>query len=74
MTIMMSKLYAALRAGDVPEDKAAAAAEEAAAYENRFSKLDTDLTEMRGKLNLLTSMVGVNSAFVLAIFTKIYLH
>jgi hypothetical protein len=70
----LSTLYAALRAGDVPEDKAAAAAEEAVTYENRFAKIDTDLTEMRGKMNLLTWMVGANSAFVLAIFTRLFLH
>jgi hypothetical protein len=40
---MMAKLYDALRAGNVPDDKARAAAEEAAGYENRAAKIETDL-------------------------------
>ncbi len=66
MAIMMAKLYAALRAGDVPDDKAAAAAEEVAAYENRFAKMESDL-------NLLKWMVGFDLAMTLAIVGKLFL-
>ena len=67
MPVMMSKLYAALRAGDVPEDKASQAAEEVAAYENRFAKIETDLT-------LLKWMVGINIAMTVSIVGKLFLH
>lgn len=63
---MMSKLYAALRAGEVPEDKASAAAEEVAAYENRFAKIEADLS-------LLKWMTGFNLAMSVAIIGKLFL-
>jgi hypothetical protein len=50
---MLEKLYDALRSGNIPEDKARAAAVEGAQYENRASKIESDLT-------LLKWMVGVN--------------
>jgi phage shock protein A len=65
MTIMMSKLYDALRAGEVPEDKARAAAEEAAGYENRAAKIETDLT-------LLKWMVATNIAISVAVLFKMF--
>jgi hypothetical protein len=57
----MMKLYAALRAADVPEDKAAAAAEEAAGFER-------DIAAIKGDLALLKWMVGVNVAFTLGLY------
>jgi phage shock protein A len=65
MTVMMAKLYAALRAGDVPDEIARAAAEEAAGYENRASKIETDLT-------VLKWMVGTNMAMTSAILFKMF--
>jgi phage shock protein A len=65
MTVMMAKLYAALRAGDVPEEIARAAAEEAAGYENRAGKIETDLT-------VLKWMVGANMAMTSAILFKMF--
>jgi len=67
MAVMMSKLYAALRAGDVPEDKAREAAEEMAGYENRFAKIE-------GDLNLLKWMVGFNLIMTVALISKAFLH
>jgi phage shock protein A len=66
MTIMMAKLYDALRAGNVPDEKARAAAEEAAAYENRAARIDTDLT-------VLKWMVATNLAMTIAILFKTFL-
>jgi hypothetical protein len=66
MTIMMAKLYDALRAGNVPDDKARAAAEEAAGYENRAAKIETDLT-------LLKWIAGTNLAMTIAILFKTFL-
>jgi phage shock protein A len=66
MAIMMAKLYDALRAGNVPDDKARAAAEEAAAYENRAARIDTDLT-------VLKWMVATNLAMTTAILFKTFL-
>lgn len=70
MAIMMGKLYSALIAANVPDDQARGAAEEIAA----FDTLRVDISDLRGKVNLLTWMVSINSAFVLAIFTKLFLH
>lgn len=67
MAIMLAKLYSALIAANVPEPKAREAAEELAAYENRFAKLETDMM-------LLKWMVGFNLALTLAIVGKLFLH
>jgi hypothetical protein len=60
MAIMMGKLYEALRAGDVPEDTAREAAEEAAAFENRLADATADL-------RLVKWMLGFNLAMTLAL-------
>ena len=39
MALMLGQLYDALRAGNVPDDKARAAAEEVANYEGELTKL-----------------------------------
>ena len=64
MTLMMGKLYQALRAGDVPDDKARAAAEEAAEYENQIAKIKSDLS-------VLKWMAGVNVALTAAVLVKL---
>lgn len=64
MAVMMSKLYAALRSAEVPADQAQAAAEEAAAHENRFSKIEAELS-------VLKWMVGFNIALTMAIAGKL---
>ena len=43
MAVMLSKTYDALMSAGAPEEKARAAAEELAAYETRFAKIETDL-------------------------------
>jgi hypothetical protein len=67
MAVMMGKLYAALRAGNVPEQQAVEAAEEIAGYEHELSKIKADLM-------LLKWMVGTNFAATLAVLFKLFIH
>lgn len=53
MALMMGSLYDALKAANIPEDKAVKAAEEVASYENRLASLEN-------KVDRLTWMVGAN--------------
>jgi len=53
MALMMGSLYDALKAANVPEEKAARAAEEVASYENRPASLEN-------KVDRLTWMVSAN--------------
>ena len=62
---MLSKTYEALVAAGAPEDKARAAAEELAAYESRFAKIETDLAVIKW-------MLGVNLAASLSIMVKVF--
>ena len=45
MALMLGQLYDALRAGNVPDDKARAAAEEVANYEGEITKLRLEMGE-----------------------------
>ena len=60
MTTMITELYDALKDAGAAEDKARKAAETVAAYENRFSRIETDLT-------VLKWMAGFNLAATLGI-------
>ena len=53
MAVMLGNLYDALRSAGAEDDKARKAAEEMAAYEPRFAKLESDVA-------LLKWMVGFN--------------
>jgi hypothetical protein len=64
MSLMLGALYDALRQTSIPEDVARKAAEEAAGYENRLAKIESDL-------GLLKWMVGVNTALTLGILFKL---
>jgi hypothetical protein len=66
MAVMMAKLYAALRAAEVPEDKAAAAAEEAAAFDNT-------LADIKATQRLHTWILGFNTAMIVALVGKTFL-
>jgi hypothetical protein len=65
MAVMLLKTYDAFIAAGTPEDKARAAAEELAAYESRFVKIETDLA-------VLKWMVGVNLAASLSLVIKAF--
>lgn len=60
MTTMITELYDALKDAGADEEKARRAAETVAAYENRFSKIETDLS-------VLKWMVGFNLAGTIAL-------
>jgi hypothetical protein len=47
MALMPSKTYEVFLAAGAPEEKARGAAEEIAAYESRFAKIDTDLAILK---------------------------
>ena len=55
MSTMISELYDALKSAGAPDDQARKAAEVVAGYENRFSRIESDLT-------LLKWMLGFNLA------------
>ena len=60
MPIMLEKLYDALRAADIPDDKARAAAVEVAEFKDRIAAIQSDLA-------LLKWMVGSNIAVTLIV-------
>jgi hypothetical protein len=66
MPIMMEKLYDALKSADVPDDKARAAAVEAAGFDNRLNRVEADLT-------LLKWMIGFNLAMTAALVGKAFI-
>ena len=65
MAVMLSKTYDALIAAGAPEPKAREAAEELAAYENRFAKIESDLA-------VLKWMVGVVIAGLASLIIKAF--
>jgi hypothetical protein len=79
MALMLGQLYDALRAGNVPDDKTRAAAEEVANYEGELSKLRLEMSELRlevserlnrveGELRLHRWMISFLIAVVLCVF------
>jgi hypothetical protein len=68
MALMLGQLYDARRAGNVPDDKARAAAEEVANYEGEIGKLRLELGEVKADVRLLKWMTGFLIAVVLGVF------
>ena len=64
MAVMLSKTYDAFVAAGAPEEKARAAAEELAAYESRFVKIEQDLAVIKW-------MLGVTLAGVLSLVVSV---
>jgi hypothetical protein len=67
MAIMLEKLYDALRAGGVPDDKARAAAIEAAEFHNAVA-------EIKSTQRLHTWILSLNTAMIVAVVGKLFLH
>ena len=66
MALQMGALRSALMEAGASDEKASRAAEEMAGYENRFAKIESDLTVVKWMLGVL--MAGVAS-LVLKTFT-----
>jgi hypothetical protein len=66
MTTMISEVYDAFLAAGTPEDKARAAAAAVAAYDQRFTKIE-------GDLSLPKWMVGFNLALTVAVLFKLFI-
>ena len=64
---MLGQLYDALRAGNVPDEKARAAAEEVANYEE-IGRLRLELGEVKADVRLLKLFSGFLIAVVLGVF------
>ena len=62
---MISEVYDALKEAGASEEKARKAAEAIAGYENRFSRIESDLT-------ILKWMVGFNLAVTTAVLWKVF--
>ena len=60
MSTMIYEVYDALKSAGAPEDKAKAAAEAIGNYENRFNKIENELTVLRW-------MAGANMALSITI-------
>ena len=65
MALMLGKLYDALRAAGVPEDKAREAAEEVATFEK-------DLAEIKSDVRVLKWITGPTLAGVLALVIRAF--
>lgn len=83
MALMLGQLYDALRAGNVPDDKARAAAEEVANYEGELTKLRLEMVErfremgervgrVESDLRLLKWMVGFLTAVQLGTLALVW--
>ena len=64
MALTLSKTYDALVAAGAPEQKARDAAEELAAYETRFAKIEQDLAIIKWMLGVV--IAGVASLIIKA--------
>jgi hypothetical protein len=71
MAVMLSRTYDALVAAGAPEKKARAAAEELAAYENRFVKIEQDLAVIKADMTALKWMLGVTLAGVVSLLVSV---
>ena len=66
MAMMLGNLYDALRAGNVPDDKAKAAAEEVAEFKD-------SLADIKSTLRLQSWILTFNTAMIVAIVGKLFL-
>ena len=71
MSIMISSLYDALKDAGAKDKLARIAAEEAAEYETKFSKIDNRLSSVEIKMTMLQWMLGINLALTAGILLKL---
>jgi hypothetical protein len=68
MALMLGQLYDALRAGNVPDEKARAAAAEVANHEGEIGKLRLEVGEIKSDVRLLKWVGGFGIALVPSAF------
>jgi hypothetical protein len=68
MALMLGQLYDALRAGNVPDDKARAAAAVVANHEGEIGKLRLEVGEIKSDVRLLKWVGGFGIALVPSAF------
>lgn len=71
--VMLASVYDAFRAANVPDEKARAASEDIAGYDNRLNGIERKLDNLQGEVNLLKWMVGANVALCVAIMTRLFI-
>lgn len=74
MAVMMARLYAALRAANVPDQTAREAAEEAAGYEDRFDRVEARIGKIETDLAVLKWMTATNIALTVLVLGKLFVH
>jgi hypothetical protein len=71
MALMLSKTYEAFLAAGAPEEKARGAAEEIAAYESRFAKIETDLAILKWMIAGLYALGAPSIWLLLRVASKV---
>ena len=65
MSTMISEIYDALKEAGASEEKARKAAEAVVTYENRFARIESDLSVVKW-------MIGFNLAMTVAVLWKVF--
>jgi hypothetical protein len=75
MSKAVLEIYEALKLAGVPEDKAQAAAKAVAeiSQEDRLSRIENELIEIKGEIKLIKWMSGLIIAGILSLILKAYL-
>ncbi|MDQ3565729.1 MAG: integrase [Pseudomonadota bacterium] len=75
MTTMIREVYEALKEAGASEEKSAAAAEaiEGVRESERFRRLEAEISELKGEVNLIKWMLGFNLAVSTAVLFKLLL-
>jgi hypothetical protein len=74
MSKAVLEIYEALKLAGVPEDKAQAAAKAVAeiSQEDRLSRIENELIEIKGEIKLIKWMLGLIIAGILSLILKAY--
>ena len=74
MSKAVLEIYKALKLAGVPDDKAQAAAKAVAeiSQEDRLSRIENELIEIKGEIKLIKWMLGLIIAGILSLILKTY--
>ncbi|MCC6048775.1 MAG: hypothetical protein LM579_04515 [Thermodesulfobacterium sp.] len=74
MSKAVLEIYEALKLAGVPEDKAKASAKAVAeiSQEDRLSRIENELIEIKGEIKLIKWMLGLIIAGILSLILKTY--